>query len=154
MSDRSHRVRNANSLFPFRKVSVSPKWAISPTEFAWPTLCLPIIKIGLTEFMWSLSPRLRYALTLTQLVPPKILTFTFWTKSVWPSLCIRSHRVWQIVCTVRFCVEAIYTPPPFLHSWREPSEHSYTSSIHFRERTTYSCVETKIFQSNHKNLDL
>ena len=46
--------------------------------------------------------------------------------------------------TVRFCVEAINTPPPTLHSWREPSEHAYTSSIQFLERTTYSSVETKI----------
>ena len=61
----------------------------------------------------------------------------------------------DLCVTVRFCVEAIYTPPPTLHSWREPSEHAYTSNIHFlRERTTYTCVEVKIFQSNHINLDL
>ena len=65
MSDRSHRDCNVNSLFPFRNISVSPKWAnrshrgcnvnslfpfcnfsvspkeqIGPTEFAWPTLWL------------------------------------------------------------------------------------------------------------------
>ena len=40
-----------------------------------------------------------------------------------------------IMCvTVRFCVEAIYTPPPTLHLWREPSEHTYTSNTHFSER--------------------
>ena len=41
---------------------------------------------------------------------------------------------------VRFCVGAIYTPPPTLHSWREPSEHAYTSSIHFlRENHLLMC---------------
>ena len=69
MSDQSHRDCNANSLFPFRNVSVSPKLVIGPTEFVWPTLCLPITEIGLTEFMWSVSPRLRYALTLMNSVP-------------------------------------------------------------------------------------
>ena len=37
---------------------------IGPTEFAWPTLCLVIAKIGLTEFMQSVSPRWGFALTL------------------------------------------------------------------------------------------
>ena len=69
MSDRSHQVRNANSLFPFRNVSVSPNEWIGPTEFAWPTLCLPITEIGPTEFMWSVSARLCYALTLMKLFP-------------------------------------------------------------------------------------
>ena len=43
---------------------------------------------------------------------------------------LRSHRDWSNMCvTVGFCVEAIYTPPPPLHSWREPSEQTYTSNL-------------------------
>ena len=57
MSGRSHRVRDANSLFPFRDVSVSPKGAIGPTEFARPTLCLLIAEIVLIGFMQSVTPR-------------------------------------------------------------------------------------------------
>ena len=49
----------------------------------------------------------------------------------------RSDRVfwfgptkYGILCVmVRFCVEAIYTPPPPLHSWREPLEETYTSNL-------------------------
>ena len=37
-------------------------------------------------------------------------------------------------------MEAIYTPPPTLHSWREPSEYAYTSNIHFlRENHLHLC---------------
>ena len=46
----------------------------------------------------------------------------------------------KLCVTVRFCVEAIYTPPPTLHLWREPSEHAYTSNIHFvRENQLLMC---------------
>ena len=37
-----------------------------PTEFAWPTLYVPITEIGPTKFMWSVTPRLRYVLTLAR----------------------------------------------------------------------------------------
>ena len=47
--------------------------------------------------------------------------------------------------TVGFCVEAIYTPPapsPFV---REPSEHAYTSTIHFlRENHLLMCWDQEI----------
>ena len=48
---------------------------------------------------------------------------------------LRSHRDCSIMCvTVGFCVEAIYTPPPPLHSWREPSERTTTPTLHFLRR--------------------
>ena len=46
---------------------------------------------------------------------------------------------------VRFCVEAIYTPPPPSHSWREPWKRVYTSSIHFlRENHLLMCLDQDI----------
>src|SRR3954471_18686839 len=48
-------------------------------------------------------PVFRLTLTMSVLpscisVPPKILTVTKFAESVRPSLTIRSHRVWHIVC--------------------------------------------------------
>ena len=37
---------------------------IGPTEFAWPTLYVPITENGPTEFMWSVTPRLCFALMI------------------------------------------------------------------------------------------
>ena len=56
--------------FPFVTFCSHRNERFGPTEFASPTLCLPITEIGPTEFMWSVSPRLRYALTLMKSVPP------------------------------------------------------------------------------------
>ena len=39
MGSRSHRDGLANSLLPIALFSVPPRYAIGPTEFAWPTLC-------------------------------------------------------------------------------------------------------------------
>ena len=82
-------------------------------------------------------------------VPPKILSSHFELN--------RSDRVsWfgpiefgKLCVTVRFCVEAIYTPPPPLHSWREPSEHIYTSNLYvLRENYLLMCWGQDIpFQS-------
>ena len=38
-------------------------------------------------------------------------------------------EIGKLCVMVSFCVEAIYTPPPTLHSWREPSEQTYTSNL-------------------------
>ena len=39
----------------------------------------------------------------------------------------------------------LYIPPPILHSWREPSERAYTSSIHFlREKHLLMCWDQDI----------
>ena len=51
-------------MLPVVIISVSLKWAIGPTEFAWPNLYLLIAKIGLTEFMQSVTSRWGFALTL------------------------------------------------------------------------------------------
>ena len=56
--------------FPFVTFRSYRNERFGPTEFAWPTLCVPITEIGPTEFMCSVSPRLRYALTLTKSVLP------------------------------------------------------------------------------------
>jgi len=73
-------------------------------------------------------------------VPPKYLTVTFEPD--------RSHRVHDfgltelaLLCvTVRFCVEAIYTPPPPSPFERDPSERAYTSTTHFlRENHLLMC---------------
>ena len=77
-----------------------------------------------------------------------------------PSKILRSHfelnrsdrvfwfdptEVGDLCVTVRFCVEAIYTPPPILHSWREPSERAYTSTTHFlRENHLLMCWDQDI----------
>ena len=37
-------------------ISVSLRWVIGPTKFAWPILCLLFAKIGLSEFKQSASP--------------------------------------------------------------------------------------------------
>src|SRR3954469_15853920 len=59
---------------------------------------------------------------------------------------LRSHRDWSNVCvTVGFCVEAIYTPPPPLHSRGEPSESTTTSTIHFLR----SEPPTLVLRSSH-----
>ena len=52
-------------------------------------------------------------------------------------------------------MEAIYTPPPTLHSWREPSEHAYTSNIHFlRENHLHLCWGQDIPFQPHKSWSL
>ena len=129
MSDRSHWVRNANSLFPLRNISVSPKWAnrshrVCIANFMFPfcnTLVSPkwanpshrvCLTNPLCTYCWNRSHWV-YAIGQTEitlfpnpgmsvpsrwlLVPPKILTFTFLPKSVWPSLLIWSHQVWESV---------------------------------------------------------
>ena len=64
MGSRSHRDGLANSLLPIAIFSVPPRYAIGPTEFAWPTLCLLFAENGLTEFKQSVSPRWGFALAL------------------------------------------------------------------------------------------
>ena len=153
MGSRSHRDGLANSLLPIAIISVSPRYAIGPTEFAWPTLCFAyyqnrshrVCVIGQTELRFYPNP----------------------STSVPPSWSYRSHRKpershfelnqsdWvslfsltefgNLCVTTRFCVEAIYTPPPILHSWGEPSERAYTSSIHFlRENHLLMCWDQDI----------
>ena len=70
MGSRSHRDGLANSLLPIAIISVSPRYAIGPTEFAWPTLCFAyypnrshrVWVIGQTEFWFYHNP--------STLVPP------------------------------------------------------------------------------------
>ena len=96
---------NVNSWFPFHNISVSPRWAnrshrvylTNSLESLLPNRSHRVCVIGLTE--------ISYALTLTisvlpscMSVPTKILTVTRFAESVRPSLSIRSHRDWQVVC--------------------------------------------------------
>ena len=138
--------------FPFYNISVSPKWAIGHTEFAWSTLCLLFAEIGLTEFTQSAPPRWGFALALAHrshrvlpVGPPRFLTFTFWTKSVSPSSSIRSDRVGSNVCNGWIlCGGYLYpsTPRPYV---REPLERAYTSSLHFlRENHLLMCWDQDI----------
>ena len=62
-------------------------------------------------------------------VPPKTLTVTRFTKSSDRVCWFGPTEIGKLCLTVRFCVEAIYTPPPPLHSWRELSEQTYTSNL-------------------------
>ena len=155
MSDRSHRDCNANTLFPFRNVSVQPRWANRSHR-----VCLTnslfdyyqnrsnrVCVIGHTEITLCPNPN--------DIGPTELTCRSHYEPS-------RSDRVlWigptefgDLCVTVRCCVEAIYTPPPTLHSWRG-HQNMPTLPIHiFWERTTYTCVEVKIFHSNHINLDL
>ena len=51
----------------------------------------------------------------------------------------------KLCVTVRFCVEAIYTPPPSPHPWGKPSERAYTSTTHFlRESHLLMCWDQDI----------
>ena len=86
MGSRSHRDGLANSLLPTAITSVSLRYAIGPTEFAWPTLCFAyypnpshrVWVIGQTEFWIYPDP--------STSVPPKTLTVTRFAESVRPSL--------------------------------------------------------------------
>ena len=51
-----------------------------------------------------------------------------------------------IMCvTVRFCVEAIYTPPPSPYSWGKPSDRAYNSTTHLlRESHLLMCWDQDI----------
>ena len=126
-------------------ISIPPKCAVGPTEFAWPSLCLLIAQIGLTKVRFCPNP--------STSIPPS-----------WPC---RSHRKLErshfqpyrsdrvsllgptefgrLCVTARFCVEAIYTPPPPSSFERVPSERAYTSTTHFlRENHLLLCWDQHI----------
>ena len=85
---------------------------------------------GISELLLSVSPRWQ-APTFDSLRTHRDGIFGptenpnvhyIWTFGL-TEFSLRSHRDCSNMCvTVGFCVEAIYTPPPPLHSWREPSE--------------------------------
>ena len=50
MGSRSHRDGLANSLLSVPIVSVPPRFATGPIEFAWPTFCFTYTQIGPIEF--------------------------------------------------------------------------------------------------------
>ena len=103
---------------------------------------------GLTDSSISVIPR---SLSWSRFSISVQLIRTFWSHRVAVtvnSYASRCHRVSQFgpteigkLCVmVRSCVEAIYTPPPPLHSWREPSEQTYTSNLLFlRENYLLMC---------------
>ena len=64
MGSRSHQDGLANSVFPIAIISVSPRFAIGPIKFAWPTLCFAyyqnrfhqVCVIGQTEMRFYPNP--------------------------------------------------------------------------------------------------
>ena len=84
MSDRSHRVRNANSLFPFITFrSYRNERSVPPSLPDQLSVCLlqkssyRVYVIGLTEIMLCPNPNEIGPIELIISVPPKSLTFTF-----------------------------------------------------------------------------
>ena len=112
-------------------------------------LYVSITEIGHTEFMWSVSPRLSYAIALAHrsyrvdhVSPTENSNVHF---LIWIGLTEFYHSVSPSLGICRFCVESIYTTPPTFHSWREPSERAYTCSIHFlRENHLLMCWDQDI----------
>ena len=80
-------------------------------------------------------------------VPPKILTFTFWTKSVWPSFTIWCHRVWKIVCNgYIFCGFYIYPSTPFSFC-----ERAIRTCLHFHYSFSEREPPTHVLRPRHSN---
>ena len=108
---------------------------------------------GISELLFSVTPRWQ-TLTFDSLRTHRDGIFGptenpnvhyIWTFGL-TEFSLRSDRDWSNVCvTVGFCVEAIYTPPPPLHSWGEPSESTTTSTIHFLR----SEPPTLVLRSSH-----
>ena len=148
MSDRSHRVCNTNSLFPFRNASVPLRQANRSHRVCLTNSLLAYYQswsnrvrvIGPTEITLCPNPNDIGPTELTCRSHQNCLTVTY--------VLNRSDRVFWfgpiefgIICVmVRFCVGAIYTPPPSPHSWGKPSDRAYTSITHFlRESHLLMC---------------
>ena len=148
MGSRSHRDGLANSLFPVAIISVSPRYAIGPIEFAWPTLCLAYYQnrshrvwvIGQTEFWIYPNPSTSVPPSWSSRSHRKSLTVTRFTFSARPSFLIRSHRDWKTVSNGWILCGGYIYPSTSSSFVREPSEQTYTSNLLFlRENHLLMC---------------
>ena len=153
MSDQSHWDCDANNLFPFRNISVQPRWANRSHRVCLTNTLLVhyqnrshgVCVISLTKITLCPNPNDIGPTELTCRSHRNCLTVTY--------VLNRSDRFfWSgptefgIMCvTVRFCVEAIYTPPPSPHLWGKPSDRPSTSITHFlRENHLLMCWDQDI----------
>ena len=155
MSDWSHRVRNANSLFAFRNVSVSPKWAIwshgvclTNSLFAYyRNRSHQVYVIGLTRITLCPNPNE---------IDPTEFTFRSHRKAQRSHFELnRSDRVsWfgltefgKLCVTVRFWVEAIYTPST--HS--SFMERAIKTCLHFQHSFSEKEPPTHVLRPRYSN---
>ena len=168
---------DCNLSVSLRNVPVKPRWAIGPTEIAMLTLCFPFVtfranrshRVCLTNYPFVYYQNRSHrvcviGLTEITLCPnPKKMVPRSHRKSLRSHFELnRSDRVsWfgptefgDLCVTVRF-VWRLFIPLHPLFIYGEIHQNMPTLSTYiFWERTTYTCVEVKIFHSNHINLDL
>ena len=107
--------RNPNQFGLTDGISVSPRWDCKLSiaccnNFGPSEICNRSHWVCLTNSLFAYyqnrshrvcvlgQTELRFYPNPSTSVPPKFITFTFWTILVWPSFSIRSHRVWWNVC--------------------------------------------------------